>query len=151
MVIAALAKTVFSFLTTITLLNYPSAYEIKNFQNFRDLKMGCAGSKKLYISTNAKRKFNAIECSAFFLKDSYYNEYILPLSVLRGQKLEYINVCSANSLLFMGTNDEHTNPKMKKCQNLKIRTQNSQHMYAGYLTPTCRLDGLNKQTCYTSK
>jgi hypothetical protein len=135
MVISLLAKTTLAFSTA--LLNPPQSYEIKNLHNTRDLKMGCAGIQKLYLSTNSRRKFDAVECSAFFMKDSYYHEYLIPLSVLQGQKPKRINVCSTNSLLFMS-------------QNLKIRTRDSQYAYAGYLTPTCRLDGLNKPRCYTS-
>jgi hypothetical protein len=148
MVISLLAKTTLAFSTA--LLNPPQSYEIKNLHNTRDLKMGCAGIQKLYLSTNSRRKFDAVECSAFFMKDSYYHEYLIPLSVLQGQKPKRINVCSTNSLLFMSTNNTGTQPKKKKCQNLKIRTRDSQYAYAGYLTPTCRLDGLNKPRCYTS-
>jgi hypothetical protein len=151
MVITLSAKIALTFSTVIALLSPPQSYEIKNFQDFRNLKMECAGTQKLYVLTNATKKFNAIECSTFFMKDSYYYEYLLPLSEIQGQESKRVNVCSTNSLLFMSTNNAHTQPKKKKCQNLKIRTRDGQYIYAGYTTPTCRLNGLNKPVCYTSE
>jgi hypothetical protein len=151
MIINFLSQNTLSFLTVISLLGFSQTYEIKEFRNIRNLNMNCAGTQKLYIQTKNRKMFTAMECSAFVMKDSYYYEYLIPLSVFQRQELNSINVCSADSSLFMSTNDEHTSPKKKKCQNLKIRARDGQYVYAGYTTPTCRLDGLNKPICYTSE
>jgi hypothetical protein len=151
MIINLLSQIIILNLTTISLFSFPQTYGIKDFRNLRDLNMGCAGIQKLHTQKNNRKIFDVMECSAFVMKDSYYYEYIIPLSVIQRQYSNNINVCSVNSSLFMGTNNEHTSLKKKKCQKLKIRTRDDQYLYAGYITPTCRLNGLNKPICYTSE
>jgi ssDNA-binding Zn-finger/Zn-ribbon topoisomerase 1 len=148
MVITLLAKTALTFSTVISLLSPPQSYEIKNFESSNsNLKMVCGSTKRLYLSTNNRRRFDARECQAHFVMDSYYQEYLMPVSILRGNKSNSIAVCGVNSLLFASVNSRRTDIEMKKCQNLKIRARDSQYIYAGYTTPTCRLNGLNKPVC----
>jgi hypothetical protein len=127
--------------TSIALfLNYPQAYEIINFQNYRNLQMSCAGIKKLYLGANKRNAIDAIECSAFVVRDSYYNEYLLPSSFLKKQKsTDTVTVCSAGKPIFEAIpTDASFTKSLRKCQKLIIRTKDDKYVYAGYITPTHR-------------
>jgi hypothetical protein len=118
-------------------------YQIRNFQqigsNFtKDLGMTCGTKVNLYVANNKKSIFHAEECSAFFLKDSYYKEYVFQRSVLRSQSNNQINMCSASKPIFIGSSYNYRSAKLDKCQILTIRSKDNEYIYAGYVTPTNR-------------
>jgi hypothetical protein len=93
-----------------------------------NLKMECGETRRLYLSSSNKHAFDAVECSAFVVRDNYYHEYLLPQRLLRNYRVKQkIAVCSAKKSFFIGIDNQRTSLRSKKCQFLQIRAKDSQY------------------------
>jgi hypothetical protein len=129
---------VFIGLSTASFISPSAAYEIKNFQNLKDLQMGRESTVRIYLLQNKKKQYSVEVFSAWVLKDSYYNEILLPISALKKIKKEF-TVCSVGKPIFIGgASHDYSHRILKQCQSLTVRTKDSQYIYAGYVTPTDR-------------
>jgi hypothetical protein len=126
---------------SIVLLILPvAAYEVKNFQNLKDLQMGRESTVRIYLLQNKKKQYSVEVFSAWVLKDSYYNEILLPISALKKIKKEF-TVCSVGKPIFIGgASHDYSHRILKQCQSLTVRTKDSEYIYAGYVTPTDRVN-----------
>jgi hypothetical protein len=117
-----------------------SAYEIENFQNLKDLQMSRESIVRIYLLQNKKKQYSVEVFSAWVLKDSYYNEILLPISAFKKIKKEF-TVCSVGKPIFIGgASHDYSHRILKQCQSLAVRTRDSQYIYAGYVTPIDRVN-----------
>jgi hypothetical protein len=127
-------------LSTILLILPVAAYEVKNFQNLKDLQMGHESTAQIYFPQNKKKQYSVDVFSAWVLKDSYYNEILLPISAFKRIKKEF-TVCSVGKPIFIGgVSHNYSHRILKQCQSLTVRTKDSQYIYAGYVTSTDRVN-----------
>jgi hypothetical protein len=126
-------------LSTILLILPVAAYEVKNFQNLKDLQMGRESTVRIYLLQNKKKQYSVEVFSAWVLKDSYYKEILLPISAFKKIKKEF-TVCSVGKPIFIGeASHDYSHRILKQCQSLAVRTKDSQYIYAGYVIPTDRV------------
>lgn len=127
-------------LTIPSFISPAAAYEIKNFQNLKDLQMSRESTAQIYFPKNKRKQYSVEVFSAWVLKDSYYNEILLPISAFKKIKKEF-TVCSVGKPVFVGgASHDYSHRILKQCQSLTFRTKDSQYVYAGYVTPTDRIN-----------
>jgi hypothetical protein len=127
-------------LLPVLFVSFASAYEIKNFRNIKDLQMGHESTAQIHLPRNKTKQYSVKVFSAWVLKDSYYNEILLPISAFKKIKKEF-TVCSVGKPIFIGgASHDYSHRTLKQCQSLTVRTKDSEYIYAGYITPTDRVN-----------
>jgi hypothetical protein len=123
----------------LILVSPSTAYEIENFQNSKDLQMRYEGTFQVYFPSNSKKRYSVEIFSAWVVKDSHYNEILLPVSAFKRLKNQF-TVCSVGKPLFKGgASRDYSHHILKQCQSLTVRIKDSQYIYAGYITPADRI------------